>query len=107
MFVMGYAPAGTFVAVMTSVMVADPPGGIVTAAGTGVAVNPGTGGSLIDNVTVPEKLQRLVMVLTTLADAVTPPVSFSVMTVGEAVMLKSAWHPETGLGVPVTMKLRS
>ena len=107
MFVIGNAPAGTFVAVMTSMMVADPPGEIVTVGGVGVAVNPGTGGSLMFNVTVPEKLQRLVMVFVTLADAVTPPVSFRIMTVGEAVMVKSAVQPETGLGDPVTMKLRS
>ncbi len=71
-----------------------------------LAVSPGTGIFAL-SVMVPEKLQMLVNVFVTVALALPVVVSLRVTVLGLAVMVKSAVHPETGLGVPVTMKLRS
>lgn len=93
---------------MFSVTVAVPPGMRLTVGWENVAVSPG--GAIRNfalRVTVPENPQMLVMVFVTVAVALPVPVSLRVTLLGLAVMVKSAVHPVTGVGLPVTMKLRS
>lgn len=95
-------------AVITSVTVTVPPGVSVTVGVGKNALSPGIGiGNFAARFIVPEKLQKLVRILVTVALALPVPVSFRVTEDGTALMEKSAVQPDTGLGVPVTMKLRS